>query len=115
VHLAVIYFVSVLILPDTSQPGPVDMRRHYYETRRRFFLLIAVALTLPAIEGTVFYGNPPWEAGWMVWGTLPFALIGATVARSGHAARARPSQLRGRSARTLKERGGPENCAQGGV
>jgi hypothetical protein len=50
---SVLYLVSVLILPDVSSAS-VDLKLHYFDYRRQFFLLGALAILLNICESRIF-------------------------------------------------------------
>jgi hypothetical protein len=54
-----LYLMAGLIFPDVDRDGTVDLRRHYYENHRWFFVLGALFTVASLLKNLVLYRNLP--------------------------------------------------------
>jgi hypothetical protein len=53
------YLLAGLVLPDVATEGPVDLRRHYLDNHRWFFVLLIVTLLVSIARPLVLTGALP--------------------------------------------------------
>ncbi|HEX5960873.1 MAG TPA: hypothetical protein VFY97_06460 [Rhodanobacteraceae bacterium] len=54
-----LYLLAGLVFPDVSVEGEVDLRTHYFENHRWFFVLAMLLMVTSVLKTVVLYGNLP--------------------------------------------------------
>lgn len=54
-----LYLLAGLVFPDVSVEGEVDLRTHYFEHHRWFFVLAMLLMVASLLKNAVLYGNLP--------------------------------------------------------
>ena len=54
-----LYLLAGLVFPDVSIEGEVDLRTHYFEHHRWFFVLAMLLMVASLMKNVVLYGNLP--------------------------------------------------------
>jgi hypothetical protein len=77
-----LYLLAGLVLPDIGSEGSIDLRIHYYENHRWFFILLAALMVASLAKQLVLYGNlpAPLDLGFQLL-FLASSLAGACTAR----------------------------------
>ncbi|MEO6690408.1 MAG: hypothetical protein ABIS07_11820 [Dokdonella sp.] len=86
-----LYLLAGLVLPDIRIESPVDLRTHYYDNHRWFFVLAALLCVISISKVLMLFGEwpPPLDLGFQVV-FITVSLIAAWTARESYHERMAP-------------------------